>query len=83
MYLTDIMPGTASNEALDFILTATFPGRPDKYTQFVAVDVTGLRNIQRPDPARPEVYVYRTATPLPLANRLVAFGPNPPYLGPR
>jgi len=70
-YFTDILPGTRSNASL----SATFLGNPfqgNKYSNFVAVDVTSLNVIL----GRPNVYVVPNDLPLDISTRLVGSGSN-------
>jgi hypothetical protein len=69
-YLSDIVPGykTPSQSAQTFIRA------PNKYrfTNFVEVDVTGLRVIQGAD--RPSVFVIPSSTPLDVSTRILSNG---------
>jgi len=78
VYLTDILPGTMSNYELGWMLRGR-SAQPGQYTNFVAVDITGLNNIYRPrplDPLRSHVHVYPNPSGLNLTGRLVGVGPN-------
>ena len=72
VYFTDYPPGTLSNAQLARRLIRV--PNPNKFTHFVAVDVSGL-TIYQHDPYR-NIYVHWTQTPLSVAGRIVAAGPN-------
>ena len=68
-YLSDIAPGTKTPSQLsrEFL---NLPFRGDKYTHYVAIDVTGL-NITK---GRQGVFVIPNSRPLDLTNRIVGSG---------
>lgn len=69
-YLSDIAPGTMSPAQLSRAFVNN-PFQGARYTNYVAIDVTGLNVVQ----GRPGVFVVPNETPLDLTGRIVGSGP--------
>ena len=68
-YLTDILPNTKTKAQLSRIFIGN-PFQGNKYTHYVAIDVTGLNVVK----GREHVYVIPNTSPLNIRNRIVGFG---------
>ena len=70
-YLSDMPPGVMTSTQLSRLFIG-HPFQGERFTHFIAVDVTGLQVIA----GRSHVFVRAGIDSLPLAGRLVGFGRN-------
>ena len=71
LYLTDIFPGTLPNDQLSDLLVQN-AAEADRFTHFLAIDVTGLEVIE----GREHIFVVPRRKNLSLAGRIVRTGGN-------